>query len=73
MLKKDDGFLDALFPDGGWITRDWLIDAYPDVRSELDPKYLARGDQMLREWTREKQREERTGREADLAAYLGED
>ncbi|KAI1778966.1 hypothetical protein F4818DRAFT_235573 [Hypoxylon cercidicola] len=60
LFQGKDEFLDTLFPNGSWITRDWLIETYPDVRSELDPKFLARGDQMVRTWTLEKQREERT-------------
>ncbi|KAI4866626.1 hypothetical protein F4820DRAFT_416196 [Hypoxylon rubiginosum] len=58
-FEGDDEFLHTLFPNGSWITRDWLIEAYQDVRSELDPKLLARGDKIVAEWTLEKQREER--------------
>ncbi|KAI2778087.1 hypothetical protein F4815DRAFT_253297 [Daldinia loculata] len=52
----------VLFPHGGWMTRDWLIDAYGEVRSNLELELLPKGDEITRKWIVEKRREERKRR-----------
>ncbi|KAF3054797.1 hypothetical protein GL218_07433 [Daldinia childiae] len=52
----------VLFPQGGWMTRDWLIDAYGEIRPNLEPKLLPKGDEIIRKWIVEKHGEERKRR-----------
>lgn len=44
------------------MTRDWLIDAYGEVRSNLELELLPKGDEITRKWIVEKRREERKRR-----------
>lgn len=46
-----------LFPDGGWITADWMVAAYYEVRSELPEEVREKAYRKSREWIEQADRE----------------
>lgn len=64
-----------VFPGGGWVTRDWLIATYHEIRPDLDLGLLYKADKFTRRIiifkrleTRARERKEKRQREKILAA-----
>ncbi|KAI8961833.1 hypothetical protein F5Y11DRAFT_348161 [Daldinia sp. FL1419] len=74
--KADEHFFQNVsLPQGGWITRDWLLDAYHEVRICLPASLLSKGDKLTRDWIvqrREEDGEEEEEEEEDEDYELGE-
>lgn len=46
-----------LFPDGGWISADWVVASYYEVRGVLPEEVRQKAYQKSREWIEQADRE----------------
>lgn len=46
-----------LFPDGGWITADWMVASYYEVRGDLPEEVRETAYRKSREWIEQADRE----------------
>ncbi|CAN8099214.1 unnamed protein product [Discula destructiva] len=57
MSTLNEDAVRQLFPDGGWITADWMVGSYYEVRSLLPPEVREKAYRRSREWIEQADRE----------------